>query len=68
MSVLSYYYLGWSEGKILALLQHKDIVPYKISNAPYDNNYKKHYKACTVVNRPSEGKYYRCPINDNIVE
>ena len=41
--------IRYSEGKEYSLLQREDVVPVQISNGPYDNNYEKHYEACTVV-------------------
>ncbi len=56
----------YPEGKFLAPLRRKDVVPYQISNTPYDDNYKERYETRMVVNYLGEGKYYRYPIN-NIV-
>ena len=63
---LSFNYSRYSEGIDLSLLQREEVVPYQISNGPYDDNYEERYEACTVVYYPGEGKYYRNPI-DNIV-
>ena len=66
ISSVVHNYSRYPEGKILGLLRLEDVVPYHISNAPYDDNYKERYEARTVADYLGEGKYYRYPI-DNIV-
>jgi hypothetical protein len=38
--VLSFNYSRYSEGIDLSLLQREEVVPYQISNGPYDDNYE----------------------------
>ncbi|UCE98323.1 MAG: hypothetical protein JSV74_03090 [Dehalococcoidia bacterium] len=61
-------YLWGTQREKLGLLNHEDIVPYQIGNAPYDYHYEKHYKTCPVVDYSSEGEYYGRPVNADIVD
>ena len=57
-------YSRYPEGEFLALLRRKDVVPYQISDTPYDDNRQKRYGARTVVDCLCEGEYYGDPIDD----